>query len=415
MRLKAIFVLLLLMLTGCTAIRSPFITEAPEPSSQVSDIPEYTAAIEAVADTTGPIPFAVLYAADDISWAPYEPAEGTYLGAWLGPHTSKSDFEEMTGQKHAVFAFEMTVGDEFPTTWILQSIASQAAPLIILRLSCDPEYDFPLAELATFAYQLGNFNLPAFIVFNPNTPDSIMTPEDYVLLFRYTRIIFRTYAPMAAFVWHSYDNLATPESPYYPGHDVVDWVSLELLAPQGPSGFVYDIPTQLAPFYLNFQQYKPIIVLPLGVSHFSRRDYVYRVPEAAAEIVRVYEILRNGFPRVRLVVYRDHGNTTPQGDDFSLSREKGTISAYRYATANSHFINRLKAGNTEGSLWIRSTLHGYYYEGQVFIDREILATKRHRPIPTATKEINGRVYVNINAVRGLEIKADHSRRVIQLG
>ena len=414
MRLKAALIFLLLLLTGCTAVRSHFITAEPEQNSRFIDVPEYTAIVEVAADITGPVPFTVLYTADDIAWAPYEPAEGAYLGAWLGPTTGKPDFEGIIEKKHAVFVLEMTIGDEFPATWILQSIASQAAPLIILRLPGDPVDDFPLVELATFAYELGNFNLPAFIVFNPATPGSGMTPEDYVLLFRYTRIIFRTYAPMAAFVWHGYDNLATHESPFYPGHDAVDWVSLELLAPQGPEGFIYDIPTQLTPFYLSFQRYKPIIILPVGVSHFSRRDYVYRVPEAAAEITRIYETLRNAFPRVRLIVYRDHGSTTPQGDDFSLIREKGTILAYRYAITDGHFISRLEPGSTEGPILMRSQLHGYYYDGQIFIDREILAARRHRPIPAATTEINGRIYVNIDNIRGLEVEVDHAVRVIIL-
>ena len=412
MRLKVALIFLLLILTGCIADRSPPVAE--EPCYRLLNVLEDAFAIEAIAETTTPVPFTVLYASDDIGWAMYELADGTYLGAWLGPSMSKPDFEAMIEKKHAIFALEITVGDDFPTTWILQSIASQAAPLIVLRLPGSANDDFPLAELATFAYELGNFNLPAFIVFNPHTPGADTNAEDYVLLFRYARIIFRTYAPMAAFVWHGYGNMTTADSPFYPGHDVVDWVSLEVLAPQGSEGFTNDIMEYLTPFYLSFQQHKPIILLPLGVSHFSRRDYVYRVPEAALEIARVYEALRNGFPRVRLVVYRDHGSTTPQGDDFSLTREERLINAYRYAISDNHFLGRLEPGNTEGPIWLRSALHGYYYEGQVFIDREILAAKQHRPIPGTTTEINGRVYVDINDIRGLDIEADHVRRVIYL-
>ena len=404
----------ILLLTGCTAIRSPFVAAEPEPTGRFVDTPEEAITVEAVADTTGPVPFAVLYASDDIAWAMYEPATGAYVGAWLRPDMNKPDFERMIEERHAVFVLEMTLDDEFPTMWILQSIASQAVPLIVLRLPGDPDDDFPLMELAMFAYELGKFNLPAFIVFNPHTPGSSLCPADYVLLFRYARIIFRTYAPMAAFVWHGYDNMTTPDSPFYPGHDAVDWVSLKLLAPQNAEGFTNDIPEYLTPFYLSFQQYKPIILLPIGISHFSRRDYVYRVPEAAVELTRVYEALRGGFPRVRLVVYRDHGSTTPQGDDFSLTREERLINAYRYIIADCHFIHRLEAGSTEGPIWMRSALHGYYHEGQVFIDREILTDRGHRPIPTATTEINGRIFVDIEAVRGLEIEADHAIRVIKI-
>ena len=411
-----IFFLLLLILTGCMPNLSPPATE--EPHNQPHDDPD-EAVIEAIAVTEAstPIPFTVLYAGDEITKAMYEPATGAYLGAWLGQNMSKPDFEAKVKKKHAVFAREINIDDDFPDTWILQSIAAQAAPLIKLRLPDSAEYDFPLAELTMFAYELGKYNLPAFIVFNPLQLNPVISPEDYVLLFRYARIIFRTYAPMAAFVWHANDNMSTPESPYYPGHDVVDWVSISLTAPQGPEGFLTDIPAKLTPFYVNFQRYKPIILLPIGISHFSHRDFVYRVPYAAAEITRVYEAIRDNFPRVRLVVYGDHGQdfTTPQRDDFSITREQGTIYAYHNAISNSHFISRLEPSGEAGPIWMLSALHGYYYEGEIFIDREILISRGLRVSSATTTEINGRLYVEVGAVRGLEVEIDHARQVVFVG
>jgi len=307
---------------------------------------------------------------------------------------------------------EMNVGDEFPTTWILQSISAQAAPLIKLHMPTCPDSDFPLQEIANFAYELGRFNLPSFIVFNPLSDGHEIYPSDYVLLFRYARIIFRSHAPMAAFVWHGYSNTATPESPFYPGHDVVDWVSLALLAPQTAGGFDADIPSQLKPFHYSFQQYKPIIALPLGVGHFSRRDYVYRVPQAATELTRVFEALRDTFPRLRMIVYANNGISTPQGDDFSLTREVGLIAAYTSVVADDHFISRLTAGGAENPQWMRSHLHGYYYEGQVFVDREIFEVRQLRTLPTDTKEINDRTYISIAGLDWMKIATDHTRRVI---
>ena len=415
MRLKTAitFLLLLLMLTGCIAIPTRTMEDS---HSRFSDAPEEEeAVVEAVAaaEAAAPLPFTVLYAGDDIARAMYEPAAGAYLGAWLWPGLYKPDFEEMVEKKHAAFALEIMLGDELPATWILQAIAAQAAPVIVLRLPDSAAEDFPLSEITMFAHELGRYNLPAFVVFNPLPPGPGMGPEDYVLLFRYARIIFRTYAPMTAFVWHGSGNHATPESPFYPGHDAVDWVSISLTAPQGPEGFFNDIPAELAPFYVSFQQYKPIMILPIGIGHFSRRDYVYRVPGAAAEIKRVYEIIRNNFPRVRMVVYANHGMTTPQGDDFSITREKITIQAYRDAIADSHFLSRVEAGGDVGPMWMLSALHGYYYDGQIFIDREIL-TARPQRLPSASKEINGRAYVEAGAVRGLEFEVDHARQIIWL-
>jgi len=320
----------------------------------------------------------------------------------------------MVEKKHAAFAMEITVGEEFPTTWILQSIAAQAAPVIVLQLPETAADDFPLAEITMFAYELGRYNLPAFIVFSPLPSVPGMSPEDYVLLFRYARIIFRTYAPMAAFVWHTVDNTATPANPFYPGHDVVDWVSISLLAPHGPEGFIYDIPTQLATFYVNFQQYKPIMILPIGVGHFSHRDFVYRVPQAAIEIKRVYEAIRDGFPRVRMVVYANHGQSTPQRDDFTITTETGTTEAYRDAIADSHFLSMLEPGGGDGPLWRLSPLHGYYYNGQIYIDREIITTEQRRIPASAIVDLDGRSYVEASVVSGLVIEVDHVKRVILL-
>lgn len=409
-----IFLLFLLILTGCIATtRTP--TPA-EPPNQLANGQECEAAVEALAmaETSAPLPFTILYAGDDITRAMYEPAAGAYLGAWLWQGLSKPDFEAMIDRQHAVFAMEMTLGDEFPATWILQSIAARAAPVIVLRLPDTAADDFPLVGLTLLAHELGRYNLPSFVVFNPLPPGPGMAPEDYVLLYRYARIIFRTYAPLAAFVWHSSDNEATPENPFYPGHDVVDWVSISLLAPQGPEGFIYDIPDMLSPFYVNFQQYKPIMLLPIGVSHFSRRDYVYRVPEAAAEITRVFEAIRDGFPRVRLVVYANHGITTAQQDDFSITREQGTINAYRDVIADSHFLSRLEPGGDEGPIWMLSDFHGYYHDGQVFVDREILAGRQQRITSAQVMEINGRSFVEISLIDGLDIEVDHARQVIWL-
>jgi len=407
-----IVLVLLLFLTGCIS-DFLFPADEDEPHVQLVDVSGDTDIIETVVEIAEPIPFAVLYAGDNITRAMYEPDMGAYLGAWLGPGMSKSQFELMVDQSHAAFVLELSLGDDFPTTWMLQSIAAQATPLIILRLPEDCEDDFPLVELAALAYELGNLNLPMFIVFNPVSSGGSLSPEDYVLLFRYARIMFRTYTPMAAFVWHTSDNMATPGSPFYPGHDVVDWVGLPLLAPQGPEGFYTDITAQLMPFYLSFQQYKPIMLLPIGVGHFSRRDYVYRVPEAVAEITRIYEAMQTSFPRVRLVVYGDHGNTTAQGDDFSLTREDRIIEAYSEAISSSHFLSRVEPGRTDGPLWMRSAFHGYYYDGEIYIDRELLIAKYHQ-LPAASKEINERMHININELTSLAIEADHARQVIYI-
>jgi len=405
--MRYFILLFLLFLTGCFSASPIYI----ETDSGLHDVEEEIMVVEVVAEATVPVQFSVLYAALDVTGAMYEPQHGAYLGVWLRPDITKAAFESRADKKHAVFVLEHTIGDEFPATWILQSIAAQAAPLIILTID-EGQDDFPLTEIASFAYELGSYNLPAFIVFNPIQNETDTCAVDYVLLFRYARIFFQTYAPMTVFVWHGYCNTATAESPFYPGHDVVDWVSIKALAPQGAEGFLVDIPNYITPFYQNFQEHKPIILLPLGVSHFSRRDYVYRVPQAAEELVRVYNVLRDTFPRIRMVIYADNGISTSWWDDFGLSREDPMIKAYGMAVADDHFLSRIEAGGIEGPMLMRSPLHGYYYQGDIFVDQEIFSSRPERLIPSATKEINDRRYVNAADIDFIKIVADHSRRVI---
>ncbi|MCL1786579.1 MAG: hypothetical protein FWG38_01220 [Defluviitaleaceae bacterium] len=365
-------------------------------------------------ENTAPMPVPVLYRAES-SRGIYEPAEGIYLGAWLGPHTPKRSFTDTAGRRHGVFAYEMHLGESIPTTWILQCIAAQAAPLFIIH---PPKEALPHEDaIADLAYKLGTFNLPMFVAFFPgfhgvSQANHGITAQEYTIAFRYARALFLHYAPHIAFVWVAPNAEATAGSPFFPGHDAVDWVGVPLFAKRDDSGFAGDILAKFAPFYQHFQAYHPIMVLPLGVSHFSRVDHAYHIQDAAMEIARVYQGLA-AFPRLGLVVYADAFGLSPANpDDFGIFIEVDLLRAYAQAIAGGHFISALEKDAPQQALWRRSAFAGYYWEGRMFIDAETLSAELSMPVPRSTIAIEDRLFVEGAQVAGARISFCETRRAI---
>jgi hypothetical protein len=348
----------------------------------------------------------------------HEPAAGAYLGGWLSPefsHISVRSFGNMAEKPHAIFVCDMELGDDIPLSWLLHVMAAEAVPLFYLRpCASSLENPFPLHAVIDLARGLGAYNSPMFLAFFPLEQGHGMNAEDYVSDFRLARIFFRVYAPQVAFVWVAPEGRAntSPASPFYPGHDAVDWVALPALALRAHDGYNADILAALTPFHQAFQRHKPIMLLPLGISHFSRVDYTYNIRAAAAEIGRVYAGL-SGFPRVKAVVYRDARNFGPQRDDMTLTRESELMLAYAQAVSCGHFLPAVQPLPLQFRQWLRSAFHGYLYDGNFYADCETLTSELSVSLPGATFEINNRPYVNIDLLP-LDITVDRERRIIYI-
>lgn len=401
---------LLLLFTACATQNPPrFIgytqeVITPEDSENVSEIPER---------------FDVFFRRDNVSFAMHEPSEGAYAAAWLAPGAGIRGFEYAAGMRHAVYVNEMRLGDEIDIAWLLHCIASQAAPLIIVhppensRLETISQFneftewefteseltesELTESELATIlAQRLGAFNLPMFIVFYP---EHDLTPMEFTTAFRAARNIFLTHAPMAAFVWSAPCYTATPQHALYPGHFAADWVALPLLADWCANQGFSDVLTGLEQFYNAFHDYKPIMILPLGVSHFTRGDYSYRIDDAGAEITRIYNALQN-FPRVGLIAYADAFTLTRMyNNDFSVSRETNLIQSY--GEAASHLLPTLNhRDHAETHRWVRSTHHGYLYQNQLYISLHTAENELQLPTtPHQISQINEQLFIPADVIR----------------
>ncbi|MCL2456216.1 MAG: hypothetical protein FWD19_01550, partial [Defluviitaleaceae bacterium] len=178
---------------------------------------------------TGPSEYTVFFRAEN-NFAPYEPDEGAYIGAWLAPDAAIRVFEHQTEKRHAVFVNEINLDDEIPITWLLHCIASFTTPLFVVNPS--EESEIPELELvARLAQRLGSFNLPMFVAFFPET--SNFMPAEYTLIFRQARNIFSAHAPMVSFVWVAPEISSTQKNPYFPGENNLDWVAVKLFSRNG--------------------------------------------------------------------------------------------------------------------------------------------------------------------------------------
>jgi len=361
-------------------------------------------------ETNQPVPVAVLHRKQNAMRGVFEPSEGIYLGAWLAPSISIRDFLIQTGQNHAVFVHEMHLDEEVPANWVLQCMAALATPLFVIHPPEVSDPEIPIGDaISCLAQRLGSFNMPMFVVFYP--PGHGLIPAEYSIIFRYARAIFLSYAPQTAFVWVAPSLESTIRNPFFPGSDAVDWVGVSLFAGRDGYGFARDIIEAFAPFYHGFQAHHPIMVLPLGVSHFTRYDHSYNIPEAEAEISRIYQALA-GFPRVGLVAYADaFGIAQTARDDFSISVEGRLMKAYGKAIENRHFISALEPNATHGPRWTRSAFVGYYLDGNIYVDVDTLA-ELSISVPRSTHEFDGRIFADASRVSGRRISFCEIRQVI---
>jgi len=416
--MKKLFFLAILLLTlsGCIADSPTTITGEPRSRTLGGQTRLGSSYDPTQEENIYPIPVSVLFQTQNVTRALHEPLEGIHLAAWLCPDAQLRSFVAQSGHNHAAFVYELHLCDEVPTNWILQCMAVMATPIFVIyppRYVCE---ETPIGEtIATLAQSLGAFNIPMFVAFYPTTGyyGHGLIPAEYSLIYRYARAIFMNYAPQAAFVWVAPSLDATNRNPFFPGSDAVDWVGVSLFANRGGNSFTHDAIETFAPFYHTFAPHHPIMLFPLGISHFSRYDHAYHVEEAAAEILRVYQALA-GFPRVGLVAYGDTFSVARTGrDDFAIAVEKRLVAAYNKAAANSHFLPALCTSVSLAPRRARSAHMGYFYDGKMYIDIATLA-ELNIPVPRQTEQFDDRSFACASRIPAGRIWFCEIRQVIMV-
>ena len=307
--------------------------------------------------------------------AMYEPAHGSFIGLYTDflPGSDGrviASVETIIGVRHAAFMEVMRLGDELPTLWLLECIAEQKLPVIVIL---PPEDGDPFGGhwediLISAAEAFSEFPVPMLAVFYPlplNGGNQPVSADTYIAFFRYARALFAIHAPHVAFVWMvegSQENFID----YFPGNQAVDWVGLSLFYDRD-----VDFLPKLTEFYLTFQREKPIM-LNLGLSHFSITDHRYRITETAAALEFVYQTILTDFPRVKMVNYMDISRKDYNGHDYRISIDPALSAAYRLNVSD--FISALPRDYYDGFIVqpIRSAYTALVEEGRIYLDMRFL-------------------------------------------
>jgi hypothetical protein len=311
------------------------------------------------------------------SLALHEPEKGALLGVSLKDSQHITQFEEYVGKPHAMYVHEMVLGEDFPESFILRSIANRKVPNIIVTLPNNyiKNYDKEIEELSKW---LGQFNWPMFVQFVP--VDSTFNPDEYLNLYRNARKIFKENAEQVAFVWTVNTNNVFNSMIFYPGDDYVDWVGIDAMQKIDNNidkVFNDDIFVAIDFLYYTFQERKPIMITKFGVSHFSTINHTYRVNEAAEEIARAYNKFATKYPRIKAINYVNEDQSLNNYTDkirnnFAVTSNKVLTEAYKKAINYQRFLSTIDNSVKEDKVvqLIRCPFSMYKVNGELLISKK---------------------------------------------
>lgn len=359
-----------------------------------------------------PSRYPVFFESDPMQLAMFEPVLGTFIGMHSDALPNLDDrvigpLESYLGVSHATFMEVMYLGDDFPFLWVLECIAGQKAPVIVIQPGPDSDpfgshWEEILTETAT---QFAELPVPMFVVFYPVPANSGWDPAIYIAFFRYARALFADLAPHAAFIW-AVDGELENYMDFFPGNLAADWVGISLFASSYNimAAPTLEIPDQFLSFYHSFQKEFPIM-LNVGLSHFSTKDHRYRISETAAALEQLYGLIQRDFPRIKMVNYMDLNQLDYNGQDYRISVDTALRSAYRDSIQG--FITEMPQ-NFDDALVpqpIRSAYTAFVKEGRIYLDIRILT----EGIPGSI--INREGYLDKNRSRSMSEWLDGAWRI----
>lgn len=417
--MKIVLLILVLTLTSCQSKNKVLREEAPE---------TYEASI--IMDTPIPdkIPYTVYAQTKKYGLSLYEPEEGRYAGAYiLSDEISEiEDFEAIAGE-HAIYLYDMKVGDTFPMRWLLSCMANQKTPYIVVnpQNSYDP---FNMKVLSELADEIGRFYVPVYVDLYPNANLQLYDPKEYKDFFKEAYKLFKTQASNAAIVFSS-DQPAEAYL-YYPGDDYTDWVGVNIQI--GAEDSAEDIFSNIDNIYYRFQKEKPIMISSCALSHISGENHVYRTDEAAGKLHRFYERIVQRYPRIKGINYINinciekdlsYSNQKLGSDNYLVTDEKLMLDEYKSAVAGSGFIGAIdyQSHTDNSSEYFMSPFPAYLYENDMYISSNTifydLNIKGFSSYSDEKAILNGEVYYKmelLNKDRIKNIRTDEMEKAVYL-
>jgi hypothetical protein len=340
----------------------------------VSGEKENEAALTSKSAPSGPVRYTVLYETQDLTRALYEPSVGCYTGVLPSPDENLREYNEYFA--HEVYVADYDADGDEPAEFMLSCIAAQVTPMLVIRPSEEGGLINQMYEAANW---LGAYNIAMFVALLPVEPDMTLTADEYRVYFREAHSLFNRLAPMAAVVWLA-DGEVENADEYYPGDNAVDWVGLTCHSGFENGALTDDIIEKLDGFYMTYQEEKPVMLCPFGVSHFSDTDYRYYIEEAAAELRRIYGAVRDAYPRVKLMAVTDVNLIGSGGHyNYSFSQNEELTDAYLEALDDSYFGVKLNVNGGEDLYgWLRGDETAYFFDDRPYIGAENAIVQRFR-------------------------------------
>jgi len=334
----------------------------------------------------------VFFESAPMQLAMYEPPLGSFIGMYTDALEGRdgrviATHEAAIGVHHAAFMEVMHIGGDFPLLWVLECVAEQKMPIVVIL---PPEEGDTFganweAILTETAVAFGSVPVPMFVVFYPVPQNPVWDAATYIAFFRYARAIFAIHAPHVAFVWAvdaGKENFKETFNDYFPGNLAVDWVGLTLF-----SGSL-EMSEYIAYFYHVFQRDMPMM-LNLGLSHFSTEDHRYRIAETATALEYIYHTIRRDFPRIKLVNYMDVSRLDYDGHDYRISMDVVLQAAYRDSVRG--FMTEFPQ-NFDDTLMtrpIRSAYSAYIEDGRIYLDIRTVTSELGQPVSGLIRWIGG--------------------------
>ena len=288
--------------------------------------------------------------------APYEPAHGCYIGAYIELDPIVKDniaaFEKLVGKKHATYFHYVGYGMPFPFRWVQELKASGHAPHIAwepnegLQFVRDDDYLRGWAEAARHA------GVPIFLRFASEMNGTWQAwsgnPELYKEKWRLVYRVMHEVAPNVVMIWCPF---ATPRATipqYYPGDEYVDWVGVNIYSVLRHNGRPEQIGGEdprdlLRPIYEAYADRKPIAICEYAATHYCLATRQRATDFAVKCMTQLYRSLPTEFPRVKMINWFsvDAAKQGMAHNDYALTTDQRVLDTYRELIADNYFLSNV--------------------------------------------------------------------------
>lgn len=280
-----------------------------------------------------------------------------------------NEFENAADISNDVYIKRYSVGEEFPSSFIIDTYAKGKKPMIIL----DNVYEIKYIE--NFAEKCNNIGVPILIE---------MDYDNLTELYNQSAKIFRKKCPKAGLMWGidlSYNMSSAPKDEY------IDWVVINVNEKTDNNGIVSEI-TEVRDMIKYFSG--KAVALNISIEVFSGINHKYYVNQWNDEIKALYS-LANDYANIGLISYTDKSEDNRIYGSSKISDSEKMIIAYADA------VNLLPLERN----WTSSDKIAYINNNTAYISI------------TAARELGMKEkYVNSHYVATKQYSVDNSERKI---